>query len=51
MLSRQECVAASDPVTMQAAESADSDVVHEVTVKLDEGAPEAWAGLKPPGQV
>jgi hypothetical protein len=53
MLSRQECVTASDPVTMATAESADTgNVVHEVTVKLDDGkSPEAWAGLKPPGQV
>jgi hypothetical protein len=52
MLSRQECVTASDPVTMATAESADTaSVVHEVTVKLDDATPEAWAGLKPPGQV
>jgi hypothetical protein len=39
---------------MATSESAgtDTDVVHEVTVKLDEGPqPEAWAGLTPPSQV
>lgn len=36
---------------MATVESAGS-VVHEVTVNLDDGkSPEAWAGLKPPGQV
>lgn len=49
MLSRQECVAISQPAT--AMEQADSGVEHEVTVPLNEGpAPEAWAGLQRPDQ-
>lgn len=55
MLSRQHLKAITEPLVMATSESAepvDADVVHEVTVPINEGPqPEAWAVLTPPGEV